>query len=48
MHSIVMKYSHLIISGVPKSFDLWESIGSLQPCYEGMNVWMTSCMMLTL
>ena len=38
MHSIVMKYSHLIISGVPKSFDLWESIGSLQPCYEGMNV----------
>lgn len=38
MHSIVMKYSHLIISGVPKSFDLWESIDSLQPCYEGMNV----------
>ena len=33
-----MKYSHLVISGIPKSFDLWESIDSLQPCYEGMNV----------
>ena len=31
-----MKYSHLIISGVPKSFDLWESVDSLQPIYEGM------------
>lgn len=33
-----MKYSHLIISGIPKSFDLWESVDSLQPYYEGMNV----------
>ena len=33
-----MKYSHLIISGVPKSFDLWESVDSLQPVYEGMKV----------
>ena len=33
-----MKYSHLIISGIPKSFDLWESIDSLQPFYEGMDL----------
>ena len=33
-----MLFSHLIIAGVPKSFDLWESVDSLQPCYEGMNV----------
>ena len=33
-----MRYSHLIISGVPKSFDLWESVDSLQPIYEGMDI----------
>lgn len=33
-----MKYSHLIISGVPKSFELWESVDCLQPIYEGMDI----------
>lgn len=33
-----MRYSHLTISGVPKSFSLWESLDVLQPLYEEMNV----------
>ncbi len=32
-----MKYSDLIIAGVPKSFDIWDSIEYLQPLQEGMN-----------
>ena len=36
-NTLFMKYSHLIISGIPKSFELWESVDSLQPIYEGMN-----------
>ena len=36
-NTLFMKYSHLIISGVPKSFELWESVEYLQPVYEGMN-----------
>jgi hypothetical protein len=35
---LFMKYSHLIISGIPKSFELWKSVDSLQPIYEGMNL----------
>ena len=35
---IIMKYSHLIVSGIPKSFDLWESVDLLQPIYEGMDI----------
>ena len=31
-----MKYSHLIISGLPKSFDLWDAVEAFQPIYEGM------------
>ena len=31
-----MKYSHLIIPGLPKSFDLWDSVEAFQPIYEGM------------
>ena len=31
-----MKYSHLIISELPKSFDLWDAVEAFQPIYEGM------------
>ena len=31
-----MKYSHLIISGLPKSFDQWDAVEAFQPIYEGM------------
>ena len=32
-----MKYSSLIIAGVPKSFDLFDAVDYLQPLWEGMN-----------
>ena len=31
-----MKYSNLIISNIPKSFDLWDAVECLQPWQEGM------------
>ena len=32
-----MKLSHLIISGLPKSFNLWDAVEYVQPLQEGMD-----------